>query len=107
MGWQRRYGKRYFYYTRRVGNRFRCDYIGGGDAGEVAAGLIFLAREERREARARRRAELDRERAVLRCLQQLVDITNNLTRATLLLAGLRRHDRGAWRRRRHGTRKCT
>ena len=106
MGWQRRGGNSYFYFTRRVGKRFRCDYIGGGDVGDVAAGLIFLAREERREARARRRAARDREKAVLRDLQRLADITNLLARAALLLAGFRRHDRGAWRRRRHGTRKC-
>ena len=102
MGWQRRGGKSYFYYTRRVGKGFRCDYIGGGHAGDAAAGLLLLAREERREARARRRAARDREQAVLRDLQRFIDLTTLLTRATLLAAGFRRHDRGSWRRRRHG-----
>jgi hypothetical protein len=39
MGWQRRGSKSYFYYTRRLGKRFRCGYIGGGLARDVAAGL--------------------------------------------------------------------
>ena len=95
----------YFYFTRRVGKRFRCDYIGGGDVGDVAASLIFLAREDRREARARRRAAHDRERALLRDLQRFIQLTDLLTRASLLAAGFHRHDRGSWRRRRHATRK--
>jgi hypothetical protein len=105
MGWQRRGAKSYFYFTRRVGKGFRCDFIGGGDVGEVAASLIFLAREERREVRARRRAARDRERMLLRDLQQFISLADLLTRATLLVAGFHRHDRGSWRKRRNVTRK--
>jgi len=72
MGWQRRGGKSYFYYTWRVGKGFRCDYIGGGDVGEAAASLICLARDDRLEARVRRQAARDRERALLRDLQRFI-----------------------------------
>jgi hypothetical protein len=102
MGWQGRGGKSYFYYTRRVGRRFRCDYVGGGDAGELVASMIVLIREERREARARRQAAREREEAVLRELRRAIDLTDLLTRAALQAAGFHRHDRGSWRRRRHG-----
>src|SRR5262245_31160236 len=98
MAWQRRGSKMYYYYSRRVGKKFRCDYIGGGNVGEVAAGLLFLAWEERREARARRRAARERERALLRGLQCFIRLTDLVTKATLLAAGFHRHDRGPWRR---------
>jgi hypothetical protein len=103
MGWQARRGGVYFYHTRRLeGGRFRCDYIGNGHAGELAAALILIAQDELREARARRKAARQREKTVLEDLRRFEQLTGLLARATLLACGFHRHDRGTWRTRRHG-----
>jgi hypothetical protein len=73
--------------------------------GELAASLIGLQTLDRREARVRRRRDREGEERVLQALQQLIDITTLLAHATLLVEGFHRHDRGQWRRRRHGRAK--
>ncbi len=101
MGWQRRGCRSYFYWTRRVGKRFVCTYI-GGPLGELAASLVGLQALDRREASVQRRRMLEEEGKVLQALQRFIDITSLLARATLLGEGFHRHDRGKWRKRRHG-----
>src|SRR5215813_5565285 len=103
MSWETRNGRgRYFTTTRQVGGRRVRRYFGAGPVGELAATLDASRRVER-EARARReKDDLRRLDAAAGPLLALCRATDLLLRAALVAAGLRQHDRGQWRRPRHG-----
>ena len=101
MGWERRErGGLYYTRSRRVDGRVVREYVGRGLVGELVARLDAAERKRRsaRRAASRRRDDaLDDADAATRALCEVSEL---LARASLLLAGYRRHDRGAWRRRR-------
>jgi len=98
MAWETRGGPGH-YYTRstRVEGRVLRQYVGTGDVGEATASADHerrAARDAEREARRStisRLAEMDRQVAVL------CEAAETATRASLLLGGYQRHDRGHWR----------
>jgi hypothetical protein len=102
MGWEPRPGGYYLYKsTRRPDGRVRKLYLGNGPAARAIAELDA-------EARARRRAEAEALAAERAQLAPAEEATAALDRAcqlaleaTLTAAGYRRHNYGAWRRRRH------
>jgi hypothetical protein len=102
MGWER---GRYYTRSRKVNGRVVREYVGAGVVAELAAQLDALEREER-EARQEARRATDAELAKMDCpLIELNMLAEGLARAALLLAGYRRHKRGAWRKTRAGHQK--
>jgi hypothetical protein len=103
MGWERRRGNRYYYYRCEWrGGRCIKRYIGRGRAAEIAA------REDRQKqaARAARRYAAEIERALEKpASDSLVELDGVVTVAihsALTAAGYHRHQRGKWRKKRHG-----
>ena len=100
MAWQEVDGRRYYYRGRRLCGRTRRVYVGaaGSPAAELAAAADHLRRLEREAAARERHAEQARQQEAEAPLLELCQLTDVLTRAALLAAGYRRHDRGEWRR---------
>jgi hypothetical protein len=100
MAWQEVDGRRYYYRGRRLCGRTRRVYVGpaGSPAAELAAAADDLRRLEREIAARESCAERERLREAEAPLLQLCQMTDALTRAALLAAGYRQHDRGEWRR---------
>jgi hypothetical protein len=101
MPWEWRKNRQYYTRTRKVNGEQIREYCGGGLAGQLAA----MEDEERRAARAavRRRdlAEQDELSRQDELIEAVGESTQLLTHLSLLAAGFHRHDRGAWRKRRH------
>ena len=100
MAWQEVDGRRYYYRGRRLCGRTRRVYVGaaGSPAAELAAAADGLRRLGREAAARERHAERERHREAEAPLLALCERTDVLTRAALLAAGFRQHDRGEWRR---------
>jgi hypothetical protein len=100
MAWQVVDGRKYYYRHRRVGGRPRTVYVGaaGSPAAELAAAADHLRRLGREAAARERHAEQARQREAEAPLLHLCELTDVLTRAALVAAGYRQHDRGEWRR---------
>jgi TPP-dependent pyruvate/acetoin dehydrogenase alpha subunit len=103
MGWEQR--KRgagsYYYQSRRVGDRVRKVYRGGGVLGRLAAQLDDLKRLERKEENAREIEEKRRLEQRVLFLRELDEAAEVLIRAELLASGCHQH-KGQWRRRKPG-----
>lgn len=101
MGWQERDGGRRYYTrsTRREGRVVR-QYVGAGEAGEAAAAADQQRRATRDAEREAMRVALSRLAVVDAQVIALFSAAETATRAVLLMAGLHRHDRGQWRRKR-------
>lgn len=104
MAWDRR-----GYYTRsvRVGRRVGKQYFGRGAGAELAAALDELREQERQAAATARQAEQERWQAAQTPLLELTSYTELLLGALLTVHGFHQHDRGAWRRYRHGPENST
>jgi hypothetical protein len=98
MGWDK--SGRYYTRSKRVNGRVVREYVGGGHAGELAARLDALEREERAVARRCARAERKRMVELDAQLDELNELADLLARAALLAAGYVRHNRGEWRKKR-------
>jgi hypothetical protein len=97
MGWDR---GRYYTRSKKVNGRVVREYVGTGRVAVLAAQLDAQERERRRlDALALRaeKAELD---ALDAGVEALIDSTELVARAALLLAGYHQHKRGEWRKRR-------
>jgi hypothetical protein len=91
---------RYYTRSRKVNGRVVREYIGGGEAGELAAQIDAANRADREAARDARRAEQARLKALDAPLNVLNDLADLLAHAALLAAGFHQHRRGNWRKRR-------
>jgi hypothetical protein len=102
MPWQEVAGgrRRYLYRSQRVNSRPVRQYVGRGPIAEMQATLDGLQRLGREIAAREYQAEQARRRLAEAPLLDLCDLTDVLTRATLVAAGYHQHDQGAWRRRR-------
>jgi hypothetical protein len=96
MVWQ---GK-YYYRVYRDGARVRREYVGTGEAAEVAAQLDASHRADREAEKAARRAEKDELAALDGPLNELNETADLLARAALVAAVFRQHKRGEWRKKR-------
>jgi hypothetical protein len=99
MGWEERErGTRYYTRSRREGNRIVREYIGAGPLADLAALQDEAARLRREEEmRAWRKAREDLE-DLDATAGELCELAEFLTRAALLVAGYRQHNRGEWRK---------
>jgi hypothetical protein len=102
MGWERRRAGWFFYQARKVGGRVVKTYIGRGPLADV----IALDEKQKRAERQRHQQASREQKAVLGRLDALAgDVAARATllfRAAMLVAGLRRHRQGEWRRPRRG-----
>lgn len=77
------------------------EYVGGGSAAEMYARLDQIQRQERMETRERLQEERrhfdEIDRIAAEYFRQVEDVFSQVMEA----AGYRKHDRGAWRKRRH------
>jgi len=86
--------------SRRENGRVVREYIGGGETGAIISKLDAIERERREtttEDRRSLRADLDEGTDALDALANCCDL---LTRAALIVAGYRQHNRGEWRNQR-------
>ncbi len=99
MGWEdRERGTRYYTRTRREGGRIVREYVGTGPIAEFAALQDEAERRHREEeARTWREEREDLER-LDGTTEELCELAELLTRAALLAAGYRQHNRGEWRK---------
>src|SRR5262245_25225538 len=101
MSWVVRGGRRYYYRSFRDAGGVRRRYEGAGPYPEALAALA----EARRRLRVEQRDQLEEYRARVgpaeRAFADLARRVGLVVRTVLEAAGFHRHDRGAWRRRRH------
>jgi hypothetical protein len=103
MGWDiHRGGRKYYTRSRRVQGRVVRRYVGAGDVGELAAAADACRRAQRQAQASELKAERARWQAAEQLLRELDAGVDLLAQAALLAAGFRQHDRGEWRRTRHG-----
>jgi hypothetical protein len=101
MGWEKRErGGIYYTRSRKVGGRVVREYVGGGTLGHLAAIQDARERRRREEEALLWKEERGRLEALMAPVDQLCEIVEVLSQATLLAAGYRRHQRGEWRRKR-------
>ena len=99
MAWEERRGSRYYYRSVRVGERVRKEYVGAGEAAELAAHADETLRSIRESKAAEGRAEVERLAELAAPGAELCEMAGVLARAELVVAGYHRH-KGQWRFRR-------
>jgi hypothetical protein len=104
MPWEQVGRRRYYYRNQWIAGRPARRYVGTGPVAELAAAVDDLRRLEHALAARQRQAEQARIREAGTPLLRLCGLTDLLTRAALVAAGYRQHDRGEWRRRREAER---
>ena len=95
-----KHGLRFYYLSRREGQRVRKIYVGCGPTGQQSAQLDADARAERKTAREQERRLMAQYDAMAREIADCCRGTESLMRAVLIGAGFHRHRMGAWRCRR-------
>ena len=100
MAWKQIGAHRYFYLSKRVGDRVVSEYIGRGEAGDLLAQLKQLEREECGERRAEKLAEREAAEREERVVADWFDQIETIATGAMLAAGYHKH-RGQWRKRRH------
>jgi hypothetical protein len=98
MAWEQVGRRRYYYRSQWVKGRSVRRYIGTGPVAELAAAADDLRKLKRAIAARERQAEQARHRQAEAPLLALCQLTDLLTRATLITSGFHQHDRGTWRR---------
>jgi hypothetical protein len=100
MAWENRGKQRYFYRSKRVGDRVVKEYVGLGEAGS----LIEAMREERKARKAGEREaiqeEMDEVAFLEAAFKPLDEFATAVAESALLAAGYHRPKRGPWRKRR-------
>ena len=97
--WERRErGGLYYTRSRNEGGRVVREYVGGGVLGEIAALEDDYKRRRREEEVALWKEERERLEDLMAPLDELCEAAEVLTRAALVAAGYRRHNRGEWRK---------
>jgi len=104
VGWHTRRKRKYHYRSKRVGNKIRKVYFGGGAVGEFAARLHALRQREKDQARAFWQQNKDCIDEAIDRFGELDDATELLRDAMLLAAGFHRPARHQWRIWRRGRR---
>src|SRR5438552_15009142 len=101
MGWEgRARGGTYYTRSKRINGRVHREYLGGGLIGLLSA-LIDEERRAERQTKARAcQVEQARIEEAERTLERLTQMSMEVTRGVLQVAGYRQHHRGDWRRRR-------
>ena len=104
MGWHRRGKRKYHYRSKRVGNKVRKVYFGGGPVGDLAARLHALKQREAEHTRKLFAQDKNNLNEALDWFLELDAGTDLLRDAVLLAAGFHRPERHQWSVWRHGKR---
>lgn len=99
MAWEQRGKGRYYYRKRRRGRQVRSEYIGAGEFADLVAAMDDIERLQKELDREEWRRWIEEEEELDRQIAALAEQVQNLTAATLLVAGYRRTWR-KWRVRR-------
>jgi hypothetical protein len=97
MPWDQRGEKRYYYRKARRNGRSVRIYCGTGLIADLAATADVLLQVQREMDARKERQEQERRAAAETLLSEMCEQADLLVRATLVVAGYHRHDRGAWR----------
>ena len=100
MAWEERGGRRYYYRSVRRGGRVIKEYVGTGPVAEATAQLDEEERLRREEEAQAWKEERRRMEILEAQIEELCDAAETLSRAALVAAGYRQHNRGEWRLRR-------
>jgi hypothetical protein len=101
MGWKQIGNHRYFYLSKREGDRVVSEYVGRSEAGGLMAHIKQLDRVERDERRAEEQAEREAAEREEREIAAWFDGIEAVATGAMLAAGFHKHH-GQWRRRRDG-----
>ena len=93
-------GGLYYTRSRKVDGRVAREYVGGGVLGELAARMDAEERRRRQEAASAWREERKSLEALDAPVEELYGVAEIFSRAVLVAAGYRQHNRGVWRMRR-------
>ena len=96
MAWEK---GRYYTRSRKVNGRVIREYLGGGAAGELAAQLDVIEREQRESEREAWKVEREGIEEFDETIAKVCQMADMIAWAAMLAAGFHRH-RGEWRRRR-------
>ena len=99
MGWKTINGRRYYYKSKRVGNRVESRYFGAGESGSLMAELDAIDRLEKAAEREEQQEERDEADAEERAVAEWFDDIQAVADAAMAEAGFHKH-RGQWRRKR-------
>jgi hypothetical protein len=102
MPWAQRGPHRYFFRKQKVRGRVVRRSLGRGPEAQLAAALDAQKQREREAQWARRRQERGCWETETTTLQRLIEVSDLLVEMALLAGGFHQHERGAWRRRKHG-----
>jgi hypothetical protein len=102
MPWVWRGRHRYYVRRRKVQGAVVRQPYGRGPEAQLAAALTAQNQREREAQWARRRQERAWWQRGTGPSEWLTEVSDLLVRAALLAAGFHQHQRGPWRRRRHG-----
>ncbi len=106
MAWEKRErGGLYYTRSRKEGGRVIREYVGAGVLGEIAALEDEYERRLREEDAAFWGEQREQLEALSAPVDELCEAAEVFTRATLLAAGYRQHNRGEWRKKREGNKK--
>ncbi len=104
MSWeQRNGGGRYYTRSRREGGQIVREYVGTGPIAELVAVRDEADRRRREEEAQAWREEREGLEDLDAPAGELCELAELLTRAALLAAGYRQHNRGEWRKPRERT----
>jgi hypothetical protein len=102
VAWENRRGGRFYYRARRAGGRVVKAYVGTGPLAAAMADLDGLERTQRLADEREAFDAVERASAAEEPLGSLCGALDALVADALRRAGYHRHNRGEWRRRRHG-----
>jgi hypothetical protein len=100
MAWEQRGNHRYYYRSRKIEGRVVNEYVGGGQAGMLAAREDESRRRTREAEQVALQADRDAFEAAAAAHDAFARSADALMTAALVAAGYHRHDRGQWRKRR-------
>ena len=92
---------RYYYRSRRSGQRVETEYLGTGALAELIAEADACDQQLREQQRMEARAEQEAQRQLDRSIAAVGHLTQAVVQAVLLASGYHVH-KGQWRKRRDG-----
>jgi hypothetical protein len=101
MSWTIRGQKKYYYQSARIGSKCVRHYLGSGPEAERTADEIRRRKDAQVAEADALHSDEERYTAAVAPLLELFNLTDLITKATLVGCGFHRHSRGAWRCRRN------
>jgi hypothetical protein len=100
MAWESRGNQRYFYRSKRVGDRVVKEYVGPGLAGSHFEALHEVRQAQKAVEREAIQADMDAVALLEAAFNPLDEFATAVAETALLAAGYHRPKRGPWRKRR-------